>query len=177
MKWFTIILPMFLLGGFILLLTINNVYTETYDIERFNQAKETIRSPITIENEQETKRKIRETVQAVEDSYSTDPEIAEEQIEYTIEIFDALTKVEEEAEEVEEDGNEEENENEDEDEDLLSDLATDRDKVLRLEQLLSEEITDIINDQVFIDLIHLSPDDREQGSQLLIDTSADSTLR
>src|SRR5690625_1051232 len=94
--WDSIILPVFVLGMFFFLLTINNVYTETYDIERFNRAKETIRSPVTIENEQETKRKTRETVQSVEDRFDISKEITDERIEYVEEVFDALAKLEEE---------------------------------------------------------------------------------
>lgn len=66
---------------------------ETYNIERFNRAKETIRSPITIENEQETKRKTWETIQAVDDRYNISSEINEEQINYINEFFDAINKV------------------------------------------------------------------------------------
>ncbi|MDY0408476.1 hypothetical protein [Paracerasibacillus soli] len=51
-----------------LFVTLNNVYTKTYDIERFSNARETIRSPITIENEQETEKNIREAVQSVPES-------------------------------------------------------------------------------------------------------------
>lgn len=158
-KWFTIILPMIILGVFIFLVTINNVHTETYDIERFAQAKETIRSPITMENEQETKRKIRETIQAVEDRYSIDDEVEEEQVEYIEEIFDALVKVEEEAKDVKEDAKED---------DPLN-LATDRGKLLRLDELLSEEITTHINDSYLIGLLELSKKDREEAYEVFID--------
>src|SRR5690625_4102237 len=86
-KFITIILPMFILGVFLLSMTLNNIYTKTYDIERFNRAKETIRSPITVENEQETKRKTRETVQSIEDSYENTVEKTEQGIEYIKKLF------------------------------------------------------------------------------------------
>src|SRR5699024_2796660 len=95
-KWISIILPDLVLGLFFFTLTINNVYTETYDIERFDRAKQTIRSPVTIENEQETKRKTRETVQSVEDRCEISEEITDERIQYVEEVLDALAKLEEE---------------------------------------------------------------------------------
>src|SRR5690625_1076686 len=95
-KFITIILPMFILGVFLLSMTLNNIYTKTYDIERFNRAKETIRSPITVENEQETKRKTRETVQSIEDRYDISVENNNEGNEWIEEIFDAIEKLEKE---------------------------------------------------------------------------------
>src|SRR5690625_267909 len=92
-NWFVISLAVLVLGIFFFLMTFNNVYTKTYDIERFNRAKETIRSPITIENEQETERKTRETIQSVEDRYNISEEITTERIEYIEEIFDAIYKI------------------------------------------------------------------------------------
>src|SRR5690625_2971509 len=93
-KWMTIIVPVIILGIFFLLVTKNNVYLETYDIERFDRAKQTIHSPITIENEQETERKIRETVQAIEDRYTISEEITKERLQYIEEIFEATATLE-----------------------------------------------------------------------------------
>src|SRR5690625_381497 len=95
-NWFVISLDVLLLGIFFFLMTFNNVYTKTYDIERINRAKETIRSPITIENEQETERKTRKTSQAVQDRYDISTEITDERIKYVEEIFEALDKMEDE---------------------------------------------------------------------------------
>src|SRR5690625_4612616 len=91
--WFVIVIPVLLLTIFFYLISLNNVYVKTYDIERFNRAKETIRSPITIENEAETERKMRETVLAVGDRYTTLEEITEEQLKYVEEIFAAVNNV------------------------------------------------------------------------------------
>src|SRR5699024_8232612 len=73
--WITIVLPVMVLGIIFFSSTLNNVFTETYDIEKFASAKQTIRSPITIEKEQGTERKTRETIQAVEDRYDISSEI------------------------------------------------------------------------------------------------------
>jgi len=153
-RWLTIILPMLLLGVFIFLVSVNNIHTETYDIEKFAQTKETIRSPITVENKVETNRKIRDAISAVEDHYLIDDDISEERMNYVEELFDALEKLEEEAE------------YQSEEDDLLPNLATDRDKVLRLGELLSDEISKNINDSTFVGLIHLSEREREIGLKL-----------
>lgn len=160
-KWFTIILPLFILGCFVLLVTVNNVYTKTYDIDRFNRSKETIRSPITIENETETKRKTRETVQSVEDRYDISDEITEERINYIEEIFDAIAKLEE----VSDDNDEAEMEESEVDDDLP---LTKREKILRLREVLSSEIIDSLNEDILVQLIDLTPEERNDGKKVLI---------
>ncbi|WP_404453050.1 HDIG domain-containing protein [Virgibacillus necropolis] len=158
-KWISIVFPMLVLGILIFLMTINNVHTETYDIERFSNAKETIRSPITIENEQETKRKTRETLQAVNDRYNISKEINEEQINYIIEIFDAIAKVEEkkpmdvQASE-KNDG---------------AIILSSQEKVQLLQQILSSEIVDTIDNGVLLRLVEASPKEREKGEKIFID--------
>lgn len=153
---------MFLLGVFFVALTLNNVYTETYDIERFNRAKETIRSPITIENETETRRKVRETVQSLEDRYDVQEDVLDEQTEYIHEIFDAITKLEEET--VEKVKNDDKK-----DEEKMAEVSlTDPEKVLRLNQILSSEIIDSINDSLLFQLIQLPKEDREKGENFFV---------
>ncbi|GAB2573097.1 HD family phosphohydrolase [Gracilibacillus alcaliphilus] len=71
----------------------DNVHLETYEIEKFSSAQETIRSPITIENAKETERRIREAVQSVEDHYEVMPEVAEEQVTYINELFEAIQEI------------------------------------------------------------------------------------
>lgn len=156
-KWITIVLPVFLLGVFFLSLTINNVYTETYDIERFNRAKETIYSPITIENKQETERKRRETIQSIEDRYDISEEITEERIEYIEEVFDAVSKLDI-------DLTKESKKSKEESEVPL----TNEEKIKRLTQILSAEITEELHERVLVNLIHLSEDEREESKELLI---------
>ncbi|WP_188453623.1 HD family phosphohydrolase [Virgibacillus oceani] len=155
--WVTIFIPVVALGVFFFMLTLNNVSTETYDIERFNYAKETIRSPITIENEQETKRKTRETVQSIEDRYDISQEITDEQIGYTSEIFDAIGKLEE------SDGNSEQDS-----EGKEAVLLTTQEKVQRLQNILSPEITEKINDSLLINLLEATPKERQEGKELFI---------
>ncbi|MGP4107234.1 HD family phosphohydrolase [Virgibacillus sp. L01] len=157
-KWVTVVLPVVILGVFFFLVTVNNVFTETYDIERFSSAKETIHSPITIENEQETQRKTRETVQAVEDRFDISTETTEEQVEYVEEIFDAIEKLE--AEEVK---NLPESPSENN-----AGVMPSQVKVQRLKQILSPEITEEVNDGVFYELVEVSPQVRIEGKEMFV---------
>lgn len=175
-NWITIIFPVILLGIFLFLMTMNNVYTETYEIERFNQSKQTIRSPITIENEQETERKTREAFQAIEDKYSTVEEITEERVEYIDEIFDAIIKLDDQEEKTQE-ATEDEKEDEDEDEENVEEdqeaeqlPLTNREKVLKLRQILSSEIIENVDETVLIQLVRFSEEDREEGRKLFVET-------
>lgn len=163
-NWFAISLAILVLGIFFFLITLNNVYTKTYDIERFNQAKETIRSPITIENEQETERKTRETSQAVQDRYDISTEVTEERINYVEEIFEALDKLDDEVE------NDKEN-NDDEDKDAFVPV---QEKLNHLKQILSQQITDNLNDSVLMTLIEIPSDERDTGKEVLIDSLTES---
>lgn len=160
-KWVAIGLPALCLGVIFFLFTLNNVFTETYDIERFNSAKETIRSPITIENEQETKSKTREAVQAVEDRFDVSPEITQEQINYVEEIFEAITKLEEEEKSLDagETGDDEE-----------AVMLTNYEKIQKLNEILSPEITEMIDDTSFIQLINSPKTERDSGKKLMVDT-------
>jgi len=155
-RWMAIVIPVILLGLFFFIMTMNNVFTETYDIEKFNRAKQTIRSPITIENEQETERKMRETVQSVEDRFSISQEITKERLEYIDEIFDAIVKLEE---EIEQTGEDEE--------------MTEADRLKHLKEILSSDITDNIDDYILMELMQIESNDREEGRKALINTVND----
>src|SRR5690625_5323001 len=155
---------MIALGVFIFILTIKNVYTETYDIEKFAQAKETIRIPIKEKNKQKTNRKVHEAISSVEDQYSIDEEISEERLAYVDELFDALSKVDEESKDGRSAVDEDSENNEEE---SSKTLLTDRDKVLRLDELLSDDISNNISNSTFISLIHLTEKEREEGQLLL----------
>jgi len=172
-RWLTIVLPMFVLGAFFFALTYQNVYTETYDIERFDRARETIRSPITVENEVETQRKTRETIQAVADRYSIASEIIDERVEYIEEIFEAIASIETEHEVNNQpvDHAEDENElNQEHDEkEKLAPLTTEE-KVQQLRQILSTEITQEIGENVLIQLVREPIEVREEAKNVLIES-------
>ncbi|KPH75897.1 hypothetical protein AFL42_07975 [Oceanobacillus caeni] len=140
-----------LLGIFFFFITLDNVNTKTYDITRFSTAKETIRSPITIEDEKETERKTRETVQSVSDRYLVSDEVTKERISFAEEIREAIHTLHEEGKEVTD-----------------NKPMTGQEKVQKLNQLLSEDISVSVKDQTFLQLIEASKEDREKGFTLLI---------
>lgn len=150
--WLVIILPVVLLSLFFYLISLNNVYVKTYDIERFNRAKETIRSPITVEDEAETERKMRETVLAVGDRYTTLEEVTEEQLKYVEEIFAAVKKVSK------------SKENNDEAESQM----TDEELLLQLREHLSKEVSERLDDVFFLKLLRISDEDRKLGNELFL---------
>src|SRR5690625_3840758 len=172
-NWFTISVAILVLGIFFFLVTFNNVYTKTYEIERFNRAKETIRSPITIEDEQETERKTRETSQAVQDRYDVSTESTEERIKYVEEIFEALSKMEDEIQEDNE-STTDQDDNEEDDKDRKTTIPI-QEKLNLLKEILSQQITDSLNDSVLMTLIEIPADEREEGKQVLV-KSLTSTL-
>lgn len=155
-KWLTITVSVLLLGLFFFFVTIGNVHTETYDIERFDRSKQTIRSPITIQNDQETERKIQETIQAVEDRYTISEEVTEERIEYIEELFDALNKIDEEAEK----------EKKNKDKEAQNDPY---DYVSELKEILSIEISNAVSDQVLLSLSHWSESERKERMEIFSD--------
>jgi len=158
-KWVAVFLPVFILGILFFLLTMNNVNTKTYELERFDRARETIRSPITIENELETDRKMRETVLAVGDRYTIFEDITEDQINYIEEIFDAVDTLTTKTE----NGNKEEDDEDDEEEQLGYDEL-----VLQLQEVLSSDITDKVDDIVFMHLIQLDEKERNHGKDIFV---------
>lgn len=149
-KWTNISLVALLLGAVFFLLTLSNVYTETYNIERFSNSKETIRSPITVENEKETERKTREAVQAVEDRYNVSDEITQERVDFVSELFDAVAKLDE----------------KDKRAAKQPDLKN-QDKVQNLQQILSPAISKEIDQQTLKEIIQSLPNERAMGKELL----------
>ncbi|MFD1412805.1 HD family phosphohydrolase [Oceanobacillus jeddahense] len=133
-KYFVAIIPALLIGAIVFLTLLDNVRTDTYDIKRFAVSEETIRSPITIENKQETDQRIREAVNAVPDRYSISEEVTEERINYINEIFDAVLTLKEEH-----------------DEDTIEDMY--EEEAIEIRSLLSEEISSEISEEVFISLL------------------------
>ncbi|WP_308436498.1 HD family phosphohydrolase [Virgibacillus salexigens] len=158
-KWLMIILATILLAVFFFVMTINNVHTETYEIERFSRAQETIRSPVTMENEQETERKTRETVQAVEDRYDIDQEITDERVAYVNELFDAVNKLDQDI-----------GAGQDNSEDASSPPLSNQEKVQRLKQILSPEITEGISDDLLSQLVEIPENDRNNGKKLFLES-------
>lgn len=164
-----IILAMIVQSIFFFFITLNNVYTETYDLQRFTTASSTIRSPITIENQAETERKTRESVQEVGDRYSTSEQVNNERFGYSEEIFDAVVALND-TEEDEENNQESEAANEANDE---GELTTTDEKVERLRQALSEEIVLEVDASIFRTLLNEPVDEVEEAGERFINVVQD----
>ncbi|MHA6250943.1 HD family phosphohydrolase [Oceanobacillus sp. CAU 1775] len=159
---FLIILTILIQAIFFFFITVNNVYTETYDLERFTNANTTIRSPITIENEVETERKIREAVQQVEDRYLISEQVNNESLSQAEEIFDAILILNEEV-------NTEQTDEEEESEDAEEvPILTNEEKIDRLRQILSEEIVQEANVEDVAVLLNASKDEIERAKRLFM---------
>lgn len=154
-KWTYIYVPAILLAVFFYLITFNNVHLDTYEIERFDRAKETIRSPISVENESETERKTRESVQAVTDRYSIIDDIKEERLSYVDEFIDAIDTVKSEAKSTEKKS----------DEETLS-LS---DQVKEVKDILADEITSNVSDDTILAFLELDEKNRDKGLKVFTD--------
>ncbi|MCZ0704027.1 putative nucleotidyltransferase with HDIG domain [Natronobacillus azotifigens] len=162
-------LTLTVIGLLFFLFTISNVYTETYEIARFSNASETIRSPLTIEDTRETERRRREALQSVEDRYIISNQVAEERVGYIEELFDALDTVNSQSsEQTELDGDpEEENFNRDNEGEIE---RSTEDKMQDLRQMLSSEILDGIDQETLVELKNTNENERTIVQELLTTT-------
>lgn len=159
-NFFLIFIAVLLQGIFFFFMTLNNVYTETYDLQRFTTANATIRSPITIENEQETERKTREAVQQIDDRYSISEQVINERIGYSEEVFGAILSLNEEVQALEESDANEESES--------PRRISNIEKVDRLQQVLSEEIVEEVDTDVFLTLLTTPVTEVDKGKEVFI---------
>src|SRR5699024_10236006 len=177
-KSIQVILTLLVIGVTIVLATLTNVYTKTYEIERYSIANDTIQSPITIEDTRETERRKRESLSAVEDRYLIATEVAEERIDYVNELFDVIETVNQPVKPVQ-DENEESDENADqnqskdsrsnESEQTQPTKAT-TDKLIELKRLVSQELVENIADEDLIQLITTTDRERTIAYELLTTT-------
>src|SRR5699024_5931960 len=156
-KPFKIAITLLVITLAIFLMTLSNVYQESYELERYSTANETILSPISIEDTRETERRQRDVLQAVEDRYLISSDVTEERMDYVEELFAVLETVnhpdptpdQSDDEETEEDQKEQE-----EEESLAEKSSTD--KLQEFKQIVSQEITDHIDDEELLTLITAS---------------------
>lgn len=163
---FLIVIIVLIQSLFFFFLSLNNVYTETYDLQRFATANTTIRSPVTIENEDETERKTREAVQQVGDRYSISEQVINERIGYSEEIFDAILALNE------DNKNEDENQEDGEKEEAVNEegLSIDE-KIERLRQVLSEDIVLGVDAEVFRTLLSQPSNELKEAKKLFIEST------
>ena len=163
----------------IFLVTLSNVYTQSYEIERYTPASEMIQSPISIEDTRETERRQREALRAVEDRYLIATDVTEERIDYVDELFDVIGSVNQpaaiepvEEPEVDESADDEEatdqeTETPEPEEVELPVVKTTSDKLIEFKELASQELTTHISDAELIVLISASDHETRVGYELL----------
>jgi cyclic-di-AMP phosphodiesterase PgpH len=151
MTFFRVLL--FLLLGIILYASMfNNVRPEKLNISLFSVAEQTIRSPITIEDKESTAAKKKEAEEQVKDVYILNKTISQNRIDLTTSIFDSALEVKDEIE--------------DEQKDNASSVEVDNGTVLsegekleRLKEKLTDDVTKDIPNTVLTSLLIASEDD------------------
>ncbi|GAE91160.1 membrane protein [Gracilibacillus boraciitolerans JCM 21714] len=108
--------------------------------------------PITIENVKETERRIRNVVQSVEDHFEISEEVAEEQITYITEVFEAIEQIE--TGKIELDSNAEK-------------LVSITDKTKYLEEIVHDDILMEVNSDTFKSLFQVKRDERVLAKELI----------
>ena len=146
------------IGLFFFLMATSNVQPDTYEIEKFTEAKQTIYSPVTVTNQKETDAKIQEAVQAVDEQYTISESITEQRIEYIQEVFDAAEII---------------NQNEDtkgskDGETVTKGNTSKRDKLRSFEDLLSEEIVKNNNTEALQTILNASNTERNAANEFLV---------
>ncbi|CQR46882.1 7TM-HD extracellular [Paraliobacillus sp. PM-2] len=151
-KSLLIISSSLVIGIIFFVFMLSNVFTQTYEIERFNNAKDTIRSPITIEDTKETEQRRREAIHSVKDRYYISTETTDERIGYIEELFDAIATIKSKP------TKEEKNE------------KTLPDEVQDIQQILSSEIVAEVDEETLTILLKASENDRTVAKELLTTT-------
>lgn len=168
-----ILLTLFVIALALFAITFSNVSTETYEVERFSIATETIRSPITIEDQQATERQQREAVQSVEDRYVTLGDITTEQLAMVEEFFNAIEVVNQPVlvEETEEEPTStgDETAPETEDEEVYRSLSM-TEKLQQMNELISSDLSTILSEEELTRLIDMDAGERSSSYTLLTTT-------
>src|SRR5699024_7271971 len=92
-KWMMVVVASLVIRVVLFLFILNNVHSQSYDIERMKRIKNSKRRPNTIENKTEKELKTRESVQSVEDRYTIKEDITEDQNDYIDEKLDAINSL------------------------------------------------------------------------------------
>ncbi|KAB2338559.1 HD family phosphohydrolase [Cytobacillus depressus] len=156
MTFFRVLLFVFL-GIVMFLAMFSNVKPEKLDLTLFSIAEQTIRSPITIEDKALTERRKKEAADHVQDVYVVKKEIAQNRVDLITSIFDSATEVNDEIKDdieakqkAAEQAKEPENKIKDFPEPTLSD------KLTRMKEKLTEDVTKEISDQTLLTLLQVS---------------------
>ncbi|ADU29866.1 HD family phosphohydrolase [Evansella cellulosilytica] len=159
-----------LVGVITYALTVNNVIPETLEVSHGSVAEQDIRSPITIENKQETERLKQQAYESIEPIYSIKSMYAQNQVERINDIFYTIMQVQTEAREREEEiaSIEAKIESLDEDEDAeeLEDLVAPeeisiRDQLERVRNIINQQTSEDLSDETIETLLKASEEDLE----------------
>ncbi|MBT2754686.1 HD family phosphohydrolase [Mesobacillus foraminis] len=162
-KLFRILL--FLTLGIIMFFAMySNVKPEKLDLTLFSVAEQTIRSPITIEDKVNTEREKQEAVDQVQDVYIVKKEYAQNQVDLITSIFDTVSEVNN---EIKAEMNEKANE-ETADSGQTTAAGTLDEKLKRLKDKLTEEVTKELSDQPFTAMLQSSSNELSIAKDLTV---------
>ncbi|SDD19345.1 hypothetical protein SAMN05421663_107211 [Terribacillus halophilus] len=139
-----ILIGALLLGCFFFMMTASNVTTRDYDVQVYDVASETIRSPITIENEAQTERQRQEASQQIDDRYTVSSEITKAKTDAVKEIFSTIGQADEEDRPI----------------DQRMDIV---------KNLLSESVKEDLTDRQLEQLLAIPADEREISEKVFVD--------
>ncbi|UCZ54501.1 HD family phosphohydrolase [Bacillus shivajii] len=150
-------------------LMFSNVSPKTLEAEVGIVSEQDIRSPITIENKQETERLQQEAYDSVEPVYSTKDRYVQNQIERIKDIFNSISQVKTEASEREEEITELEDaaENEDDEvkvEELLDSVPDEfaiEDQVLKVRESVTQQMSEELSNETLRALLQASREELE----------------
>lgn len=134
----------------------NNVRPERLNVSLFSIAEQTIRSPITIEDKESTEAKKQEAEEQVKDVYILNKTISQNRIDLTTSIFDSALEVKD---EIEDEQKENKNSIEQEVEDENIALPSEAEKLERLKDKLTDDVTKDIPNTVLTSLLEAPEND------------------
>lgn len=158
---------LFLFLGIVLYFSMfSNVKPEKLNLNLFSVADQTIRSPITIEDKASTEKKKKEAENQVQDVYVVKKEIAQNRVDLLTSIFESASEVNDEiSEELKE---EEKTKDEAGNTNDVPEEPSQNDKLARMKEKLTEDITKDISDQVFLALMQAQKDELSIAKDLTI---------
>ncbi len=98
-KIFQVIL-LVIIGATLFMSMYSNVKPEKLDVTPFSIAEQTIRSPFTVEDEENTEKKRKEASEQVQDVYVVNQDLVKNQVDLVSSIFDAIIDVKDEVQEL-----------------------------------------------------------------------------
>lgn len=162
---------LFLLLGLSLYLAMySNIRPEKLDLTLFTVADRTIRSPITIEDKESTEKKKREAENQVQDVYVVKKEIAQNRVDLINSIYSSATEVNDEVKEEADAAKEQATGDLNEGVTVQREPAvtTDEEKLARVKEKLTEQVTKDIPDSVLLALLHAREDELNIARDLTV---------